>query len=330
MIKRKQVIILFFLWFFMPELSFAVPQDTIPDTNNVAIIDRSHSLFNNIVTNPAYAGILGGHNILLNAEIDNSFFTFKNMYTPQQYNLAYDVVFGKKKNCAVGALFSYTTGGIIQKTFGEIIYAQNINLTKNLRFYHKLRLGVSVSLNRAITNWHLTSFGDQIDPKYGFVWNTAESPYDSIRCYINFNWGMWYHNPVFYLGFTIKNLTEPDFSFYGTSKIPREFIVSTGGSIKIDDNFSLHPAFNMSIVKGFGRKLSTYSPSIMGSYKNNYFLGLSYKDLNKITVHAGGVALKSIFLSVAYGIFTHTDLMGFGYPAYIGGDIRISINNKPK
>jgi hypothetical protein len=104
-----------------------------------------------------------------------------------------------------------------------------------------------------------------------------------------------------------------------------EINISSGGKIIVNKNFSIHPSFNLVIVPGFEGKLSICSPAIIGSFKNNYFLGLSYKDLNKITIHAGAVAFKNITLSAACGISTNTDIAVFGNPAYIGGDLRINL-----
>jgi len=327
--KQSHFLLLFVFLQFAPVFSFAGISDTIPDTNNVVTIDRSHSLFNNITSNPAYTGIFGGHNILINAGVDKPFFAFRNLYTPLQYNVAYDVAFGKKRNNAIGAFYSNSAGGIsISSSFG-LSYARNFNLTKNNKFYHKVRVGATITSNIIAVDFIKTYWADQIDPVYGFVWSPSSNIFmkSFVKFYPDVDIGAWYYNPIFYLGIAEKNIIQSDTLLYKISILPREFIVSVGGNINVSNNFSFHPSFNMSIVKGIENKLSTYSPAITCSFKNSYFVGLSYKDLNKITVHAGVVALNRVSLSVLYSLPTFAMSNDFGSPAYIGGDLRIFIKN---
>jgi len=327
MIKKLHFILLLLCIMSAPFISLAQTQDSVPEKPPVLGEDRAPSFFNNIISNPAYTGIFGGHNILVNAGIDKPFFTFRNLYHSQYYNAAYDVAFGKKRNNAIGVYYSDMKGGILSsKTIG-VNYARSFNLTQDKKFYQKLRVGVSIGEKWIVSDWNRVSFGDMIDPAYGFMWNTSEMRSEPLRKDINFELGAWYQNPVFYFGIGTKNLTEPDEANYGVSLIPRELNVSTGGKIKICNNFAIHPSLCLSYISRFKGKLSSLSPSITGSFKNNYFLGLSYKDLNKITAHAGVIAFNCVSLSVAYGISKNTDLEGFGYPAYIGGDLRINIKN---
>ena len=328
--KQSHLILLFIFLQSAPVLSFAGSKDSIPDTNNVTTIDRSHSLFNNIITNPAYTGIYGGHNILVNAGIDNPLFNYDNLYSQQQYDIEYDVAFGKKRNNAVGASYTYLNEVTFVNSVYNLTYARNFNLTKNVKFYHKLRVGVSLSLNMSKGDWSKMTWWDQIDPAYGYIWGNSSflfSHTDTSNMYIKSDIGAWYHNPVFYFGIATKNLTQPTTSYYRKSIIPREYNISTGGKIDIGNNFALHPSLNMTIVLGYEGKFSTYSPTVLGSYKNNYFFGFSYKDLNKITFHAGAAAFKCITFSGVYGISTNTDLNGMGYPAFVGGEIRINLKN---
>ena len=328
MTKNTLTLLFLFCMLSASLISSAQNADSSQFNNKIIDEDRAHSFFNNIISNPAYTGIFGGHNILINAGIDKPFFTFRDLYTPLQCNIAYDVAFGKERNNAIGAYYSDITGGIFHSKSIGLTYARNINLTDDKKFYHKLRVGASVSYNQTANDWSLASFGDMIDPSEGFIWNTQELRIDTLMAYLKADFGLWYHNPVFYFGLATKNIFQPDTSKYGMTMLHKEFNISTGGKINIDNNFSINPSLNMNIVWGYGGKLSTFSPALFGSFKNKCFLGVSYKDMNKITVHAGVMAFDFVSLAVAYGISTNKDLDGFGYPAYIGGDLRINIKNQ--
>jgi len=313
----------------VPFFSLAQTPDSITDASKIVDVDKAHSLFNNIITNPAYTGIFGGHNILVNAGIDKPFFNYDNLYSQRQYDIEYDVAFRKNRNNAVGASYSYLSEVTFVNSVYNLTYARNFDLTKNEKFYHKLRIGVSMSIGTIKGDWSKMTWWDQVDPAFGYIWGTIYSHPDTVynNSYIKSDVGLWYHNPVFYFGLATKNLTQPTTRFYRVSIIPREFNISAGGKINIGNDFAVHPSLNMTLVLGYEGKFSTYSPVVLGSYKNSYFFGFSYKDLNKITFHAGAVVFKNITFSAAYGISTNTDFNGIGYPAFVGGDIRINLKN---
>jgi hypothetical protein len=101
-----------------------------------------------------------------------------------------------------------------------------------------------------------------------------------------------------------------------------EFNVSAGGRIFIDKHFVLHPSFNANLVKGFKGKQNSYNPALLAAYNEKYFLGISYKDMNKLSVHAGAMIWK-ILCNAECGYTLNNDISYTGNPVYIGGSIRL-------
>lgn len=220
-------------------------------------------------------------------------------------------------------------GGSFINTTMTASYARSFKLTDNLNFFQKLRLGVALKLNIVTFDMSTAIFGDEINPNYGFV---EQSSCDRIiqgnsiiRYNPNIDMGIWYYNPFYYLGFSAKNIIQTDSLFEKFILLPREYYISSGGKINIGNDFFIHPSLNINIIQGYTGKISSFSPALMGSLKNKYFLGLSYKDLSKITIHAGAVLHNDYMLSFACGISGKNDMSGFKSPSYIGGDLKINI-----
>lgn len=112
-----------------------------------------------------------------------------------------------------------------------------INLARSFRIYNNLalRLGISGSFNDRNLDASKLTFGDQIDSRYGFIYETQQViPFPDKR-YINFNLGAVLHSEVFLIGYAMHNATEPDLSFgYQPSRLPVRH--NAHGSLRIFKN----------------------------------------------------------------------------------------------
>lgn len=291
----------------------------------------SISFFNNFRINPALTGIQGNPVFSLEAGIDKPLRTYGDFYRPQFYSFMFDAAMSKKKNFGAGLYINDYKGGAIQNLSIGLTASKNFNLIKynSDSTFHKLRIGISFEYNILGFSFGGITTGDMIDPRYGFVYNTWEHmPCDLNKRYINFSAGLWYHNPILYCGFAVDNITQPNIALYTASIIPREFIISTGGKIKVSGKFSLHPLFNISIINGYKGKYNSYTPAVLCSYILKYNAGLSYMDLNKIGIHAGCVLAKHLTLLATCAFSTNTDIYPFGSLSYLGGKMHFDFKNK--
>ncbi len=109
-----------------------------------------------------------------------------------------------------------------------------LNVARSLRIYNKLslRLGVSGSMNARNLDVSKLTFGDQIDTRYGFIYNSqAVIPFPDLR-YVNFNLGAILHSDVFLLSYAIHNANRPDLTFgFEPSRLPARHVAH--GSLRI-------------------------------------------------------------------------------------------------
>lgn len=303
---------------------YAINPDTSKiDTIKTEIQDLSISFFNNFRLNPALTGINSGPSLVLEAGIDKPLKTHGQFNQPQLYSFLFDVAIGERRNFAFGIYVNEAKGGAIVNPSTGLAVSGTFDLSGSNSFYHKLRIGASIEYDQIGFSYEGITSGDMIDPMYGFIYSTNETkPGDLNKQYINLSSGLWYHNTLLYCGFAVHNITQPNISIYSVSIIPREFIISSGGNIKISKKFSLHPSFNISIIDRFKGKLNSYTPAIICSYHKKYNAGFSYMDLNKIGIHAGCILAKHLTLIATCAFSTNADLYQFGTLSYLGGKIQ--------
>ncbi|MEX1187726.1 MAG: PorP/SprF family type IX secretion system membrane protein, partial [Bacteroidia bacterium] len=119
----------------------------------------------------------------------------------------------------------------------------NLNVAYRIRFTENsaLRFGIGFgSIRRSIKVENLT-FGDQIDSRYGFIYDTSQQPPASTSInFINFNAGMFFHNKYLFAGYSIHNFNEPDQGFFAhTAALPIRHSFQLGVSTYTSDNTNL-------------------------------------------------------------------------------------------
>jgi len=320
--KYNKYILLFFVLAVITNNSFAHKNDTLTAKNNIYKKKLHTAFFNNMLINPAFTGFYDGHSITTYASVEKPFFKETSLYNPQKWGVAYDFSFGKKNQNAFGVYYEDIKEGFTNGKAAGINYAYVFNLNKS-DFYHKLRLGSSFYFRRNVMEWNKLTFGDMIDPQYGLIYNTSEIKFDTIKAYVKFDFGLFYYNPLFYLGLATVNITEPEMSYYGTNPIRKQFDIVAGGHIAKGD-YTFHPVLNVNFESYGDLYMKKISPSIMASYKNRLYMGVTYKDLNKIVLTCGGTFLNNFFISAYGGISTNNDIKAFEVPTLAGAQLKFN------
>jgi type IX secretion system PorP/SprF family membrane protein len=325
---RKQIFFFFFILLSSYSAS-AGNNDTLKtDTVKPVLSEPNHFLFNNIVLNPAYTGIFNGQNIIVRTEFSTPMVQTSDLYRPQQYMAAYDASLGEVGSNAIGFYFSDTKSGAFSNTVFGASYAHNFDLFPKSSFYNNINVGLSFSYNSVSIDLSHLSWGSQIDPTYGFIYSLPDGyPQNISKSYTDCILGFWYTNPYFYLGASARSLTHPDAGVLNSYNLPMMFDVACGGNIFHHHNFSLSPSINAKIIQGYKGRLNSYNPALLFTYRHKYIAGLSYKDLNKLTINAGYVFLDRFKLSASCGFFTNSDLYKFGSLGFIGAEIRYNIKS---
>lgn len=185
---------------------------------------------NPLYLNPALAGSAVCPRLTLNyrnqwPSISGTFVT---------YNASYDqYIDGISGGIGVIATGDRAGEGALSTMMISGIYSYRLKINRNLFLNAAFQ---ATFLQRRI-DWNSLTFGDQIDPKYGFVNITQERPPDNqSREIADFSSGiMFSHKENFYGGVAVHHMTQPNDGFYSdiSSKLYLKLTVHFGTIIDL-------------------------------------------------------------------------------------------------
>lgn len=125
--------------------------------------------------------------------------------------------------------------GTLKTTNVSGIYSYQWRPTRKI----SVNVGFKATYAQKTINWSKLTFGDQIDERRGFVYNTNEIPGKSRKSYVDFSAGAVVFSKIFFIGFAADHLTQPDESLLGgVSKLPMKFTGHAGAVIPVGDKKS--------------------------------------------------------------------------------------------
>lgn len=115
------------------------------------------------------------------------------------------------------------------------VYAYQVAITRTF----SMAFGLEATYRQKKLDWSKLTFGDQIDPKYGFIYNTLESKNMEKVSYPDFSAGVLGYSKRFYAGFAVMHLTQPDEAFLvpGNSILPMKYTAHIGALIPLDGRY---------------------------------------------------------------------------------------------
>ncbi len=199
-------------------------------TNNLFAQDPEFTQFyaNPLYLNPAFAGTAHCPRVSLNYRnqwpgISGSFIT-----TSASYDQHVDALSG-----GVGLLVwdDRAGEGTLKTTNVSGMYSYQIPVTR--RF--SLKAGLQATWAQKRVDWSKLTFGDMIDSRRGFIYNTNELQRDEPANYVDFSAGILGFSEKYFVGFAAHHLTEPDESvIQGISPLPRKFTFHAGAVLPLD------------------------------------------------------------------------------------------------
>lgn len=97
-----------------------------------------------------------------------------------------------------------------------------------------LKAGLQATYFQKSLDWSRLTFGDMIDPRKGFIYETADVPREGRVNNVDFSAGVLGFSDKFYGGFAVHHLNEPNESLIvGVSRLPMKFTVHAGAVIPI-------------------------------------------------------------------------------------------------
>jgi type IX secretion system PorP/SprF family membrane protein len=148
------------------------------------------------------------------------------------YAAAYDSYF-KNISGGVGliALHDVQGQGTIQTSMIGASYSNYLKVNRKFR----LMFGAQAAYYQKYLDWSQLTFGDQIDPRRGFIYQTGDVPRgNGRRGFFDVSAGIVGFSKNFYFGAAFHHLNRPDESMIlGQSRLPIKFTGHIGANIKL-------------------------------------------------------------------------------------------------
>lgn len=268
---------------------------TLMLSNDLFAQDPAFSQFyaNPLYLNPALAG---------SAICPRAILNYRNQWpgipaTYVTYSASYDqYVPALSGGVGIQAYHDRAGTGIINTNHVSGMYAYQVAIDRNI----SIKAGFQTTFYQRSIDWNQLTFGDQIHRRYGFIYQTQETPINTNVNKLDFTAGFLAFTDKFYAGLAVHHLTQPDESFFKSteSRLPRKWTTHAGALIPLDKQNPKDGAISPNII--YQRQ---------GEF-NHLNLGL-YVNKGPIT---GGVWYRwgdaLIFLA---GIYTEQFRFGYSY-----------------
>lgn len=182
---------------------------------------------NPIYLNPAFAGTARCPRICMNyrnqwPSVSGSFVTYS-----ASYDQHVDAITG-----GLGIIVTQDdqANGTLRSTQASAVYSYLLPVTRHFSIKAGLQAGFfQKSLNRGKLN-----FGDMIDARRGFVWNTNEAIPSQNKNNLDFSAGLLGYSKRYFVGFAAHHITQPDEGLQGISKMPMKITAHAGAIIPLE------------------------------------------------------------------------------------------------
>lgn len=193
----------------------------------------------------------------------------------------------------VGFMSLYDQAGSILKTYtNSLVYAPKIKLSEKISISPAFKFSFC---HKSIDVSALT-FGDMIDPRYGFVNTTAETVKEATS-FFDLTTGIVLNTNSFYTGLNVEHLLEPNQGFIGESPLPRRYSIVTGYTYQLkNEKFSITPTVLFQKQQDFYMLMSNVS------FRYKWLLlGAGYRFGDAILTMAG-VEIGNLRVNYSYDI----------------------------
>ncbi|MEM0996986.1 MAG: type IX secretion system membrane protein PorP/SprF [Bacteroidota bacterium] len=266
---------------------------------------------NQPMLNPAFTGAALGPRVSMNYRAQ--WVSIPGSY--RQTAVGYDqpLLFGRSLQGIGGLIQTDQAGeGNLSKINVQLNYSFAVQFGRRGHEQY-LRFGLGGGLEQASIDFAKLRFGDQIDPREGFVRATQEPGTPEPRFSPDINAGIAYYNQYAWLGVSVHHLTEPHQTFITSlrnesTRLPRRITATAGLRIPVGppnnpEKISISPALLFMTQRNFNQlNIGTYvniEPMIFGVWwRSNYnnFNG----DFISSDMVAGLVGFKNGPFSIGY------------------------------
>jgi len=121
--------------------------------------------------------------------------------------------------------------GSLNTTHASLLYSYHLEVNRKFA----VKAGFEASYRSISLDWSKLTFGDMIDPRDGFVYNTQEDIANNAttRSFPDFSAGLVGYSENLFFGFAAHHLTSPNQGFIGESELPTKITAHIGGNIPL-------------------------------------------------------------------------------------------------
>lgn len=184
---------------------------------------------NPIYLNPAFAGSQKCPRVTLNYRdqwpgLSGNFIT-----TTASYDQYVSQIYG---GVGFQVLNDQAGQSTLKTTRINLQYAYTVNLSRGFA----LKAGIEASFFQRGLDWNKLTFGDQIDPRKGFIYDTRDTPRGGDVKNADFSAGLLGFSKNVYFGLAVHHLFEPNESLIiGDSPLPRKYTVHAGAKFDLQE-----------------------------------------------------------------------------------------------
>lgn len=185
---------------------------------------------NPIYLNPAFTGSNGCPRFVSNFRSQWNGLTGNYQTT----SFAYDQ-YVKSISGGVGIIGLYDSQGqnTIQTSMIGLTYSYHLKVNRKF----SIMFGARAAYFQKFLDWNKLTFGDMIDPRRGFIYQTNETPRGGSRGFFDVSSGVIGFSKNYFFGIAMHHMNRPDESLIlGKSNLPIRYTAHFGSNIRIDRN----------------------------------------------------------------------------------------------
>jgi type IX secretion system PorP/SprF family membrane protein len=199
---------------------------------------------NPLYLNPAFAGSVHCPRICLNYRNQWPALTGTFVTTSASYDQQIPSIYS---GIGVLVLGDQAGEGTLNTSRFSGIYSYQLTVTRDF----SIRFGLEATLMQRKIDWDKLTFGDMIDPRYGFIYPTTETRPTTSKSFPDFSAGILAYTSHVYGGVAVDHLTEPEESFIrpaAGSKLPMKITGHAGAIIPIGGMRNEETYFSPNII----------------------------------------------------------------------------------
>ncbi|MBL7918966.1 MAG: type IX secretion system membrane protein PorP/SprF [Bacteroidia bacterium] len=232
---------------------------------------------NPLYLNPAFAGTARCPRICMNYR--NQWPNLSGTYVT--YSASYDMHLDALAG-GIGALVTTDdqARGTLKTTNFSLLYSYHAAVTREF----SLKFGIQATYLQKSLDKTKLNFGDMIDARRGFVWNTQEAVPSQNKRNADFSAGILGYSKYYFFGFAAHHINQPDEGLLGTSKLPAKFTGHAGAIIPLEKGNASYLSPNILF-----QQQQKFSQLNLGLYyvKGSFVAGLWYRNADAVIALVG-------------------------------------------